>query len=190
MNKRGFTLVELLAVIVILAVVMLIGGTTVLPMMQKAQKNSLGEEGLAMLKAAEKAYQVEQLKGASAAFKTTDTVCFSLHYLCQTGYYDKGCDGNTTAAESDKVTGKDVYSGSVLVTPKNDGSYDYTFWIGNGTYVFKNANKQNYANIDDTNVLTTGTSASFDCGATSGTTFIKCGADHITFATSCYKQTY
>ena len=61
MNKKGFTLVELLAVIVILAIVMLIGGTVVLPMMQKAQKSSLGTEGVSTLKSAEKTYSSDSM---------------------------------------------------------------------------------------------------------------------------------
>lgn len=126
MNKKGFTLVELLAVIVILAVVMLIGGTTVLPMMQKAQKSSLGTEGVSLKKAAENAFNSELIKGANSGFKFTDRVCFSIAYLCNKGYYDKGCSG---------ISRKDKYGGSVLVEP-GDGQVKYTMWITNGTYSF------------------------------------------------------
>lgn len=43
-NKKGFTLVELLAVIVILAVIILIAINAVLPQMAKARKNSFADE--------------------------------------------------------------------------------------------------------------------------------------------------
>ena len=51
-NKSGFTLVELLAVIVILAVVILIAVTAVIPRMNKAKKNALVDEALVYLNAA------------------------------------------------------------------------------------------------------------------------------------------
>lgn len=51
-NKKGFTLVELLAVIVILAVIILIAVTAVIPRMNKAKKNSFKDEALAFLRAA------------------------------------------------------------------------------------------------------------------------------------------
>ncbi|MBO4601182.1 MAG: prepilin-type N-terminal cleavage/methylation domain-containing protein [Bacilli bacterium] len=51
-NKYGFTLVELLAVIVILAVVILIAVTAVIPRMNKAKKNALVDEALVYLNAA------------------------------------------------------------------------------------------------------------------------------------------
>ena len=137
MNKKGFTLVELLAVIVILAVVMLIGGTTVLPMMQKAQKSSLGTEGVSMKKAAENAFQTELIKGSSATFKSTDKVCFSIAYLCANGYYDKGCTGSG-----------DKYTGSVLVSP-GASSTEYHMWISNETYVYDNKTDSEITNPDN-----------------------------------------
>ena len=51
-NKKGFTLVELLAVIVILAVVILIAVTAVIPRMNNAKKKALLDEALMYLKAA------------------------------------------------------------------------------------------------------------------------------------------
>ena len=55
-NKKGFTLVELLAVIVILAVIILIAVNAVLPQMNRARKNSFADEALNYLKAAETKY--------------------------------------------------------------------------------------------------------------------------------------
>ena len=59
-KKNGFTLVELLAVIVILAVVILIAVTAVLPRMNKAKKNSFYDEAVAYLKAGTEAYVADE----------------------------------------------------------------------------------------------------------------------------------
>lgn len=61
-NKKGFTLVELLAVIVILAVVILIAVTAIIPRMNKAKKKAFGDEALAFIKAADE-YVVSDLQG-------------------------------------------------------------------------------------------------------------------------------
>ena len=58
-NKKGFTLVELLAVIVILAVIILIAVTAVIPRMNSAKKNALVDEALVYLKAAKEAYEFD-----------------------------------------------------------------------------------------------------------------------------------
>ena len=63
-NKKGFTLVELLAVIVILAVIILIAVNAVLPQMRKARKNSFVDEAINFAKAAETAYVSDSLSGA------------------------------------------------------------------------------------------------------------------------------
>ena len=65
-NQKGFTLVELLAVIVILAVIILIAVNAVLPQMQKARKKSFADEGLSFAKAAENAYVDNQESGTKA----------------------------------------------------------------------------------------------------------------------------
>ena len=160
-NKKGFTLVELLAVIVILAVVMLIGVTAVGPLMTRARKSALGTEGIGIVDAAKMAYQAEQLNGSSI-IKPTSSVCFDLRWLCTNKYFEKGCDGYST------TTG-DKYTGSVLVSYAS-GKYTYKYWISNGVYVF--------ANIDpsqvDANKATDGTTASANCGSASTTGLVKC----------------
>ena len=60
-NKKGFTLIELVAVIVILAVVMLIAVSAVGPLMAKSRKGALENEGIALSNAAKTAFQAEQL---------------------------------------------------------------------------------------------------------------------------------
>lgn len=122
MNKKGFTLVELLAVIVILAVVMLIATTAVGPLMTKSRKSALGTEGIGLVDAAKMAYQAEQAD-SNSGIKATSSACFSLDWLYEHNYFEK--------------SDADGYYGSVLVSRQSDGKYEYTFWIGNGTYAFE-----------------------------------------------------
>lgn len=121
-NKKGFTLVELLAVIVILAVVMLIGITSIGPLMANSRKSALRSDGLDLMNAAKTAYQAEALK-TSPAFTATSTVCMPLEWLKKEGYTEN----------------KQNYKGSVLVTYDGAGQYSYKYWIANGTYAFLGA---------------------------------------------------
>ena len=127
-NNKGFTLVELLAVIVILAVVMTMAVTAVGPLMARARKGALGEEGLNLVEAAKKAHQLEQMK-ATSKIKATSTVCMTLGYLNKNNYFEKGSSAG--------------YDGSVLITYAN-GKYTYKFWITNGTYSFNGISPDAY----------------------------------------------
>lgn len=122
-NKKGFTLVELLAVIVILAVVMLVGITSIGPLMANSRKSALRSDGLDLMNAAKTAYQAEALK-TDPAFTATTTVCMPLDWLKNEGYTEN----------------KNKYKGSVLVTYAS-GQYSYTYWIANGTYAFLGADE-------------------------------------------------
>ena len=146
MNKKGFTLVELLAVIVILAVVMLIGVTAVGPLMTKARKSTLGDEGLGLITAATTAYQAEQLGGG---IKPNNTVCFSMAWLKTHLYYTK--DDSS-------------YTGSVLVTSEGNGKYKYQFWIGNGVYYYAGKTSEEF-NTSGENLAEEGTGSNLNkCG--------------------------
>ncbi|MBO4601236.1 MAG: type II secretion system protein [Bacilli bacterium] len=72
-NKKGFTLVELLAVIVILAVVILIAVTAVIPRMNKAKKNAFKDEALAFIKAANEKSVLEE-QGDGLCYLVNDLV--------------------------------------------------------------------------------------------------------------------
>ena len=144
MNKKGFTLIELLAVIVILAVVMLIGVTAVLPLINKAQKNSLASEGLALVDTGKVAYQAEQLAGSELNLSPNASYCFSLDWLRKHNYYDKASE---------------KYSGSVLIMANKSGKFDYYFWITNGNYHISGGTPDTYTVEDgpgDENI--------FNCG--------------------------
>lgn len=122
-NKKGFTLVELLAVIVILAVVMLVGITSIGPLMANSRKSALRSDGLDLMNAAKTAYQAEALK-TDPKFTATATVCMPLEWLKKEGYTEN----------------KQNYKGSVLVTYAS-GQYSYKYWIANGTYAFLGADE-------------------------------------------------
>ena len=130
-SKKGFTLVELLAVIVILAVVMLMAVTAVGPLMTKSRKGALGSEGLELVNAAKTAFQTEQM-GSGGKIKANSSVCFDLEWLKTNQYFEKG------SAEG--------YKGSVFVKyDSTTSSYTYSFWIDNGTYRFTNVEVSKYA---------------------------------------------
>ncbi len=117
-NKKGFTLVELLAVIVILAVIILIASSSVLSQMDKARKNALAIEGNTLINSAKNAFQTDILNGVATG---TEEKCYSLNFLNSEGYFSKG--------------EKDGYTGSVLVSPSSDGKIvTYKFWISNGSF--------------------------------------------------------
>lgn len=114
-NQKGFTLVELLAVIVILAIIILVASNNVFTQIGKARQNALALEGNTLIDSARIAYQNEILDGNLM----TGGACFSLEYLYEAGLFTKGP--------------KDHYSGSVLVKPSGN-QVTYKFWIGNGSY--------------------------------------------------------
>lgn len=143
-NKKGFTLVELLAVIVILAVVILIASNSVLSQMDRARKNVLASEGNILIESAKNAYQFGVLEGGIK----NGSACFSLEYLYKSGLYSKGKE-------------KDGYTGSVLVKPEGN-IVTYTYWISNGTFVVSGETGTNG------NGAVSGTSASENCGNVTG----------------------
>lgn len=117
-NKNGFTLVELLAVIVILAVIVLIATNNVLSSLEKGRRSAFATEGNVLVnESAKVAYQLENRVGS---------VCYSLEYLHQKDYYSKG--------------DQQGYHGSVLISVSKEGATTYTFWLSNGSYIINGKN--------------------------------------------------
>lgn len=114
-NKKGFTLVELLAVIVVLAIIMVIASSSIGGTLVKARKSALAIEGTELINGAKNAYQLGILDGEVKQ----GAACYSLEYLYKEAFYSKGSGDN--------------YTGSVLVTP-NGNTVTYKYWISNGTY--------------------------------------------------------
>ena len=94
LNKKGFTLVELLAVIVVLAVIMVIAIPTVIDSMNSAKKSSFAMYGQKMLNAAMSKVQGDALDGKSAQpkYKFSELVASSGQYK---GYVSYNSNTNT-----------------------------------------------------------------------------------------------
>ena len=101
MNKKGFTLVELLAVIVILALLIVITANTVLPMMNKSKKNAMVVYAERVLNTASASYQADAITGGSG----------DLDYSIA------------------KLMGEDNYYGCVNVSKATDNSGKYVYKI-------------------------------------------------------------
>jgi len=119
LNKNGFTLVELLAVIVVLAVIMLLAVNAVLPQMNKARKNAFVTEAQTFIDAAGTYYQSAMLTGES-------------------GFTSAGGCVNVSALIGPYVEkeNKDDYSGYVTIAIDPD--------TNEASYEIKLANKQFY----------------------------------------------
>ena len=110
MKKKGFTLVELLAVIVILAVIALIATPTILGVIDKAKRSSLQDSGYGLVEAANLYY---------AQYQNSKTVRFDID------------DNKITTEEKNKLNYKGtIKSGTVLINKKgqvtvciNDGKH-------------------------------------------------------------------
>jgi len=97
LNKKGFTLVELLAVIVILALLIVVVATTALPAMNNAKKNSLTVYAERLQEKAKERYISEMKSGTWA-------------------YSVKALTGETDKYSGIVVVGKDANSGAYTTT--------------------------------------------------------------------------
>jgi len=135
LNKKGFTLVELLSVIVILSVVVLIATNAVVPMMGSAKKQVFATEANEIIKHAWTLYG----KNGSG------TKCYS---------YQDILDGGTL------VKNDENYNGSVLIE-NNNGKMTYKIWLSNGTNMVDGKTPD----ITQDDVIDSGEKASTTCGA-------------------------
>lgn len=146
-NKKGFTLVELLAVIVVLAIIILIAMPSVLSSMEKARKNSFAVEANEVIRAAQTAYADAVMNGKVSG----NNICISYNYL-KNGFLEKH-DNN--------------YNGSVLITINTtSGQASYKIYLSNSNYTVDSS--KNTPDIDSSKVnqVTSSTTASNDCNKT------------------------
>ncbi len=124
-NRKGFTLVELLAVIVVLAVVILIAVTAVIPRMNNAKKKALVDEALVYLKAAKEAYSFDpQLLNASSCTNVTDL------------------NGKYVKKDSDN------YKGAIKTT-YSDGVVSQTIYLTDGKFYVSGSDNITSDNVSD-----------------------------------------
>ena len=146
-NKKGFTLVELLAVIVVLAIIILIDMPAVLSSMEKAKKNAFAVEANEVIRAAQTAYADAVMNGKASG----NSICISYNYL-KNGFLEKH-DNN--------------YNGSVLITINpTSGQASYNIYLSNSNYTVDST--KNTPDIDSSKVnqVTSSTTASNDCNET------------------------
>lgn len=124
-NVRGFTLVELLAVIVVLAIVMLIAVNAVLPQMEKARRQSLAIEANAVIDSAQLYFMSSGLTGTTG-FPANDggTNCVEIDYLINNGFSELDVDD---------------YDGKVVVQKKGEIYLYYVFLNKQNTWMIRGA---------------------------------------------------
>lgn len=170
-NKNGFTLVELLAVIVILAVIILIAVTAVIPRMNSAKKNAFVDEALMYLNAGREIYvsqegaecyniedlgnYVSQQKSGYTGTLYVNGSRISLN-LTNGKFYIKG--DNTRVLQLDDVenSAPDDFIPSCSDTSK---SYSITYNLNGGTLA--SANPSSYNVNTPTFVLNTPTKSGY-----------------------------
>ena len=121
-DKRGFTLVELLAVIVVLAIVMLLAVQAVLPQMTIARKNSFAIEANGAIEAATSYVVTKALTENLIVPSDSKGLCVKVETLAD-GFYK---------ADTSR------YWGYVIITQKESGSntnYLYKVYLQNGQYM-------------------------------------------------------
>ena len=118
-DVRGFTLVELLAVIVVLAIIMLIAVNAVLPKMEEARQNAFAIEANGLIKAAQQYVITKSLTEGKVV--TSTGVCVTVQQLVD---------------NADSDLDKTKYSGYAVVKTLNDTSNImlYEVYLANGSY--------------------------------------------------------
>lgn len=139
-NKKGFTLVELLAVIVVLAVIILIAMPSVMNSMAKARRNSFVIEANEIIKSAQTAYSEYLMNGGSGS-----NICVPYSVLKEAGYIEKN---------------DNKYAGSVLIQTSETGASTYKIWLSSGTYLIDGIEA---SELDNGDAIQNTTGAKVDC---------------------------
>ena len=150
MNKKGFTLVELLAVIVILAIILVIAVPKVMDTIDSARNASLESSAKMVAAQAENQYTVAQTLGTN--FDTTDGDCTNAKWagLNKTDYasctynIDSNGKATVTIVGASKFDGKYVCNGtrsSARVTEEECLSVDLNTAVGKITLLANDATK-------------------------------------------------
>ena len=127
LNKKGFTLVELLAVIVILSVLMLIALPSVINIMNKARDDAFKDEALSFISAAETQYASDGGEG------------------CKIYKYDGDNVNDSSKTDLTTMKAKKGYKASIKVT---DDSAEINLVDTTAKKGVKNFKKDNQTDVD------------------------------------------
>ena len=137
LDKRGFTLVELLSVIVILSVIVLIATNAVVPMADSAKKQVLAMEAITLVTAAQTLYVQEN---------SSSTKCYTYDEIINSGLIEKN---------------DDAYTGSISIEVDGEGNYTYKIWLSNGQYIINGV----APDVTSDDVETSSSNASTTCSS-------------------------
>ena len=99
MNKKGFTLVELLAVIVIMAIVVLIAIPNVMNSLNQAKKDNFGNEVNSLYSTAKTQFNLDKGRG-KIRYKTVDGRRYGVYCNGITAEEHEGCENTSPLASN------------------------------------------------------------------------------------------
>lgn len=162
MKRNGFTLVELLAVIVILGVIVIIATSNVGSIMRHSKMNTFKNDAVVLTEAGLNKYADNKMLAESCE----DSVyCEDLY---RGAYPGKKCYSVKKLIDLKyATTGNDQLKGSVEVCYGTDCTYDAKIWLSNGTYNIKAVTHDGLKTISNSHLK--------DSSNAYNSTFEKCG---------------
>jgi prepilin-type N-terminal cleavage/methylation domain-containing protein len=173
-KKNGFTFIELLAVIVVLAILVLLAMPRVTTMMERARVNSFVVEANEIAKVAQTAYSDKVLDGDPNY--NGNTVCFTVDQLIKDGYLDKEAGDVRGVIVLDMTTGQNTHDNQIKIyTYLSKKNYYIALKEGSNTGKIKGNNVVGFKGDAIYNSCTT------TCDATANGASVTCKNGESTF---------